>query len=241
MDKTPKGKFVCCRELSNVQHQEDETMCRFGAWHWLLKEAYYKDYPMQYKGRFITIRRGQIPTTYAKIAKAFNWSRSKVQRHLNELKQNGYIDTSAEHGFLIITICNFDNIQNLSRPSELPTDTTAGISAGIKTGTKRNNKTHLTNKKDRNFSRDDANVAPEGVVLSDLPYCFFRYLEERSDPAPFKQWLSDLKLGSDGIIYALNTTKRDRCNQHYLDLIQKACEKSKIKFKSIEARQCPRN
>ena len=108
-----KGKFVSDRGIANIFLRPDDKMCSYGAWHYLLSQAAFKDHQTNYKGHIITIKRGDFPTTYRKLAEIFNWSVGRVRRFIKNAEVAGHVITSVDTGFLIITLCDYSDY-NLS-------------------------------------------------------------------------------------------------------------------------------
>lgn len=141
-----KGKFVCDRAMAEIFFRPEQKACDYGAWIFLLSQAAFQDHMINYHGRFIEIKRGQYPTTYRNLASRFNWCLSRTQRFINNAKKAGYISTSAGTGFLIITICNYNEIQDLNCKSDTVSNTNKHTVTDIKTGNNRTKETKKRNK-----------------------------------------------------------------------------------------------
>jgi hypothetical protein len=90
---------------------EREPFCRRAAWAWLIEHANWKAAKVDVGGKTATVERGQLCYSYRYLADAWNWSIGKVQLFLGRLKTDTMIDTSANTGRLVITICNYEKYQ----------------------------------------------------------------------------------------------------------------------------------
>jgi len=135
------GKFISDREIAHLLHREDQIMCDFGAWHWMLSQAAFKTHNINYYGKIITLKRGDFPTSYRELAKIFKWSTSRVQRFLKNLKMGDLINTSTDTGFSIISICNYDKIQSFKEPSDTPKNTGTSTNQSTRMTTNRTKET----------------------------------------------------------------------------------------------------
>lgn len=106
-----------------------EPLCRVGAWVWLLENAAWKDTRIDIHGQTVVVRRGQLCRSYRSIADAWGWSVGSVQRFFGRLKTDTMIDTAADTGRVIITICNYDRYQTPARPGDTPPDTVGDTGA----------------------------------------------------------------------------------------------------------------
>jgi hypothetical protein len=121
---------------------KDEPCTQREAWVWLLEHTAWKDCQRRDAQKaLIEVNRGQFHTSIRNLAAAWQWSRGRVERFLNDLKTGHMIDHEAGHGGLLITICNYDKYQ-ANEPSAGPTSgPSAGPSAGHEQGhTRRSNK-----------------------------------------------------------------------------------------------------
>lgn len=114
-----KGKFVSDRYEANYFLQMngrrgDIKMCYYGAWHWLLSSAAFKNHMQSYKGETILIKRGEVPTSFRRLQKAFNWDSGRVKRFLDELERVGKIKIRTKTPFTIIGLCNYSKIQKFN-------------------------------------------------------------------------------------------------------------------------------
>lgn len=106
----------------------------------LISKAAWKDSTVIFKNQVFDIKRGQIVTSQRKLAADFGWSREKLISFINLLQKNTTITQETSHGFLLITICNYEKYQGFDnddppqtgkisteKPDELPQKTRPNI------------------------------------------------------------------------------------------------------------------
>lgn len=81
------------------------------AFAWMVVRASWKETRVRYKGRAITLARGQLAISVRDLANAMDRDKSWVERLFARLKSETMIKTSDETGVNVITICNFDKYQ----------------------------------------------------------------------------------------------------------------------------------
>lgn len=106
-----------------------EPFTRREAWLWLLSEASWKVRPKNVAGVIVQLARGQLSHSIRFIAAAWRWDKAKVTRFLDRLKTETMIETRTETGQTVITICNYNEYQRVSLPSETPTETVGDTAA----------------------------------------------------------------------------------------------------------------
>ena len=119
------------------------------AWEWIIEEAAFKPVKKPIGGTVVSIERGQIAHSIRFMAKAWNWSKSRVARYLNRLADADMItvhdviknrdssgtDTGTPNGTAIrrITLCNYDRYQRFDAGN----GTGSGTARETKSGQKR--------------------------------------------------------------------------------------------------------
>lgn len=93
------------------------------AWIWLIAEASYRDHKVRWRNQMIDIKRGQVPTSYRKMADAWGWGVNRVVNFLKLLKNEKMLDTATDTGFVVITICNYEKYQSSLTNSDTQSDT----------------------------------------------------------------------------------------------------------------------
>ena len=99
-----------------------QPLCRQAAWAWCIEHACWKNRRVNIKGKTLTLRRGQLVASQRYLAKAWRWSRPKVERYLCVLRAEQAIETGTEAGETILTICNYEKYQLTPNQAEPATD-----------------------------------------------------------------------------------------------------------------------
>lgn len=110
---------------------KDEPFSEREAWIWLLSSASFKPHKMRHNFDMISVGRGQIPTSYRKLKEKWSWGNDRVRKFLDLLENEGMIRRDTGTGFLIITICNYEQYQGKGEIS----GTVSGTDIGTQTGT----------------------------------------------------------------------------------------------------------
>ena len=103
------------------------------AWEWIIEEAAFKPVKKPIGGTVVSIERGQIAHSIRFMAKAWNWSKSRVARYLSRLaeadmiviqiviknRDNSGAATRTLGGTVVslITLCNYDRYQRFDADS----------------------------------------------------------------------------------------------------------------------------
>ena len=105
------GYVKAYRERFNHSLFRNEKFCRGYAWDWMVAKARYETDEYDIKGRTIVVQRGQFFASPDEMARAWNWSRSAVNRFLARLQTEQMIGLSTGHKKTLITICNYAEYQ----------------------------------------------------------------------------------------------------------------------------------
>ena len=115
------------------------------AWTDLLLSANHEDRKFMIKGQLVECKRGQVAMSQVTLSKRWKWSRSKVQRFLELLKNDGMISVQGDHLTTVISVCNYSVYQGGNTPDDTPDDTSVDTSVDTQTTIKQlNNKTKET-------------------------------------------------------------------------------------------------
>lgn len=97
---------------------------RADAWVWLIENAAWKPSRTRIKGATVELARGELSFSQRFLAEKWGWSKSRVDRFIAELRDEGMIETrskigaTADHaagqGQCIISICNYSKYQDVS-------------------------------------------------------------------------------------------------------------------------------
>ena len=90
---------------------------RLFVWSWMLATAAWKDTRQNANGHVITVKRGQLSTSYRQIEKATGVGVKTIRNLVDDLKEEHAIDTDTGTGRLLITICNYEKYQSSSESS----------------------------------------------------------------------------------------------------------------------------
>lgn len=83
----------------------------FSVWCYLLLNATHKEMDVEFRGKRITLKSGQLVTGRKKIAEHFNINESKVQRILKKLENEQQIEQQTSTKNRLITIVNWNKYQ----------------------------------------------------------------------------------------------------------------------------------
>ena len=114
------GYVAICRSLWSDPDFDDGPMSQREAWIWLIAEAAWKPHKVRRNNAIIELQRGQVAHSIRFIAEAWGWHRARVERFLKALKNRDMIETAAETGVSVITICNYDKYQAGEKAAETP-------------------------------------------------------------------------------------------------------------------------
>ena len=81
------------------------------AFAWMILRASWRAARVRYKGREVELRRGQLAVSVRDFAGAMDRDKGWVERLLKRLRDRTMIETRAETGVLVISICNYDKYQ----------------------------------------------------------------------------------------------------------------------------------
>ena len=88
------------------------------AWIDLLMSASFSDHKVHIKGRVLDVKRGQFCVSQVTLQKRWGMSQNKVKRFLNLLKTEGMVDVQTNDATTIITICNYEDYQDIDSSGE---------------------------------------------------------------------------------------------------------------------------
>lgn len=121
---TETGYVLIHRSL--IGHPDFRSDAEAMAFAWLIMKAAWRPVRVRYKGKSIELQRGQLAVSLRDMATALDRSKTWVERFLSRLKTGTMIETEAGTASAIITICNYDKFQVISKAPE----TTPGQQAG---------------------------------------------------------------------------------------------------------------
>ena len=71
-------------------------------------------------GKYITVERGQVVSSYEKIGGTLNMSIQEVRTAVSHLKSTGTLTTRTYRRFQVFTIVNYDYYQSIQTPTSTP-------------------------------------------------------------------------------------------------------------------------
>jgi hypothetical protein len=122
--------FVAAHRTLADHHLFDGDAARLGAWCWLFMRAAWKPTKYDIRGKTITLERGQLCVSVRQLGEAWGWSKSAVDRFLTRLETETMIEREAGHGKLVITICKYNEYQDLPDSKRDTDRDTSGTPAG---------------------------------------------------------------------------------------------------------------
>jgi len=108
-----RGWFPLCRNIIDDDLYCCERFSKGQAWIDLLLLAGYKDNTFNIRGNKINLKRGQLGYSIRALAKRWKWNRRTVNKFLLELSKCGKIQHRKTQLTTIITILNYDEMQNV--------------------------------------------------------------------------------------------------------------------------------
>lgn len=100
------------------------------AFAWMVLRASWRDVRVRYKGQSVNLSRGQLAVSVRDLAENLDRPKGWVERLLTRLKNETMVETRAETGVTVITICNYDEFQAISDDAETPAGTHDRTDAG---------------------------------------------------------------------------------------------------------------
>lgn len=85
----------------------DEPFSKGQAWIDLLLSVNHEEKKIPVGCSIITIKPGQMWTSYVKLAKSWGWSRKRVYRYLNMLKSDGMVLVNGTSNGTLLTLVNY--------------------------------------------------------------------------------------------------------------------------------------
>ncbi len=133
---------------------------RLYVWLWMLSTAAWKDTRMDANGKTITVRRGQILTSYRQMSKATGVGIQVCRTLIERLETENAVNTDTSTGRTLITICNYEKYQ--SPPRIAGTGSNTGATQEQHTKEQDNNSDYVGQPKSAAF--DPAKIAFDAGV-----------------------------------------------------------------------------
>ena len=94
------------------------------AWIDLLLSVNHEEKKIKVGCSIVTIKAGQMWTSYKKLANRWNWSRERVYRYTKMLKNDGMIVVDATPNGTLLTLVNYGNFAYVQNTNETTGETT---------------------------------------------------------------------------------------------------------------------
>ena len=85
---------------------------RIAAWAWIIATAAWQDTRQDANGKTVTVKRGQLLTSYRQMSKATGVPVQPLRTLIDKLQDEGAINTDTSTGRLLITLCNYEKYQS---------------------------------------------------------------------------------------------------------------------------------
>ena len=118
------------RDITDNFLWSGEPFSKGQAWVDLILHANFTDNKIQIKGQVVNLKRGQQARSVLTLVKDWKWSKGKVLRFLETLKNERMIEVEAGHLTSVITICNYEVFQAGDTPDGTPNSTPDGTAGG---------------------------------------------------------------------------------------------------------------
>ena len=89
---------------------------RVAAWAWIIAKAAWKDTRQDANGKIITVKRGQLLTSYRQMSKATGVSVKTLRILIERLRDGNAVGIETGTGRLLITIRNYEKYQSADTP-----------------------------------------------------------------------------------------------------------------------------
>lgn len=93
------------------------------AFAWMVMRASWRPCRVRYKEHPINLDRGQLAISVRDFAAAMDRDKAWIERLLKRLKSEAMIETAAETGVTVVTICKYDEYQSDGATSETASET----------------------------------------------------------------------------------------------------------------------
>lgn len=117
------GYILWYRKAESNPVLEDDKFDRLHAWLWMIERANYKRVTIVFNGKKKQLKRGQFVTSSRKLATAFGWSVSKVQRFLSDLERSNMIKMERNTNGTLLTIEKYTFYQGAANTNEYTQNT----------------------------------------------------------------------------------------------------------------------
>jgi hypothetical protein len=103
-----RGVFAVSRGVFDHVFFSDEPYTEREAWLWLVGNAAWKSKRVRVGKKIFELKRGQCAYAERFMAEKWQWSKTRVHRFLERLKNESMIEPQVDRHATMITICNYD-------------------------------------------------------------------------------------------------------------------------------------
>lgn len=144
---------------SLIGHPDFRNDAEAMAFAWMIMKAAWKPVRLRYKGRAVSLERGQLCVSQRDMATALDRDKAWVERLWKRLQTQGAVRAEREAAAMLITICNYDKYQEVSKKSEAVNE--AAGEADVR-------QTRGTEQRREPFNEETKDLEPNGSRLFDL-------------------------------------------------------------------------
>lgn len=233
-----KGYYKMPRGWMESPYLKQEKFTERCAMLWLLEQAVFKDQTVRVAENVVELKRGQLAFSLRFLAKKWRWTYSKVQRFIKKLEKYKIIESSNESAITVISICNYDEMQDYETYNKSLSETKVNQKR-ISDESKKNKGGIKENKREGDFSSISFKISEEVNIDQQDFYKIMSNLQQRLGVNKFASWFSDVTLvevnEADG--YATIKLKsrfvRDYCRNNFLQDIEACWKKTNPKIKHV--------
>lgn len=147
------------RVLDNPVFKSDAEAMAFA---WLILKASWQETEVRYKGQIVRLERGQLTVSARDMAKAMEWSKSRVSRFLNTLRERDMIEYVSGTYANVINIRNYGAFQSNSKIDGTPAGQPEGQERD-RSGTQNNEEKELKERKNNITPKKSSVELPEWI------------------------------------------------------------------------------
>lgn len=190
-------------------------------WIYLLLNATHKEYDALFKGKRITLQKGQLITGTISISKKMNINKDKVQRILKSFENDKQITQQTSNKNRLISIINWNEYQDIDKQNDKQ----------VINKCETTDKQLITNKNVKNI-KNDKNVVVSDSCVDDLQEIIDFYNNNIGIITPYATELFDSYLkdmAKDLIVLAMKkSVEADKRNINYIKAILNNWNNKKI-------------
>jgi hypothetical protein len=149
------GYVAMSRDWQDHDLFAGDEYSRRDAWAWLISQAAWKPTTARVKGAKVELVRGELCFSQRFLAEKWGWSKSRVDRFITLLRDEGMIETRSKigattdhpagQGQSIISICNYAKYQSATQRERGNVEPDIGATAGQQRGKEETRKNTIPN------------------------------------------------------------------------------------------------